>query len=128
MSGALGWPSWIGIVVDDMEAARRFYRDALGMEESAVGDGWVHFEMNGNLLELIQRDESPQYEQARYQVGFTVDDIEAAGRRLLAAGAVQISEIEGEPDSPNRWCYFRDPEGNVFEVTQWMDGRRSPGA
>jgi len=21
------------------------------------------------------------------------------------------------------WCYFRDPEGNVFEVTQWLEGR-----
>jgi catechol 2,3-dioxygenase-like lactoylglutathione lyase family enzyme len=117
----LEWPTWIGIVCADLEAQRRFYREALGRGESGAGDGWVHFEFGPNLLELIQRDPSPQYEQPRYQVGYTVPDIEAARDRLLAAGAEQISEIEGGDGTPNRWCYFRDPEGNVFEITQWLD-------
>jgi catechol 2,3-dioxygenase-like lactoylglutathione lyase family enzyme len=117
----LDWPTWIGIVCDDLEAQREFYRGVLGARETEVGDGWVHFAFGGRLLELIQRDPSPQYERARFQVGFTVGDLEAARQRLIEAGAEQISGIEGEPDSPNHWCYFRDPEGNVFEVTQWLD-------
>ena len=117
---ALGWPTWIGVVVDDLPAARRFYEDAFGLEDSGRGAGWVHFEFGDNLFELIQRDGSPQYGKRRYQVGFTVDDIEAARDRLLSVGAEQISEIEGGSETRNRWCYFRDPEGNVFEVTQWV--------
>ena len=87
----------------------------------SLGDGWVHFEFGPNLLELIQRDDSPQYQGRRYQVGYTVEDIEAARTHLLEVGADQISDIEGDSESRNRWCYFRDPEGNVFEVTQWLD-------
>ena len=118
---ALEWPTWIGIVCDDLEAQRAFYREVLAADEGEPGEGWIHFRFGNRLLELIARDASPQYEHARYQVGFTVDDIESARRRLLDAGAQQVSDVEGEPGSPNRWCYFRDPEGNVFEITQWMD-------
>jgi hypothetical protein len=34
---------------------------------------------------------------------------------LIAAGAEPISDIE---DGDNREAYFRDPEANVFEITQ----------
>jgi hypothetical protein len=54
-----------------------------------------------------------------------VKDIHSARSELIAAGAEPISEVDGEHDSPNAWCYFRDPEGNVFEITQWLD--RAPG-
>jgi len=57
-------------------------------------------------------------------VGFTVDDIHGARDRLVARGAEPITEIEGGPGTPNLWCYFRDPEGNVFEITQWLDTRQ----
>ena len=120
----LAWPTWIGVVVEDLEAQRRFYRDVLGIDETTSGDGWVHFEMDGRLFELLQRGESPQYEALRFQVGFTVDDIESAREELVRKGAEPISEIEGGSGSRNRWCYFRDPEGNVFEITQWLE----PGA
>src|SRR5438046_3043723 len=98
MGGALEWPTWIGIVCDDLDAQRRFYREVFGLRESAQGDGWVHFEFGPNLLELIQRDESPQYQGRRYQVGYTVEDIEAARNHLLGAGAEQISDVEGNEE------------------------------
>jgi catechol 2,3-dioxygenase-like lactoylglutathione lyase family enzyme len=117
----LGWPTWIGVVVDDLDAQRRFYRDVLGLEETGGGDDWVHFDFGGKLLELLQRDASvPQYDARRVQVGFTVEDIHAARDQLAAAGAELISDVEGGPRSGNLWCYFRDPEGNVFEITQWL--------
>jgi predicted enzyme related to lactoylglutathione lyase len=69
----------------------------------------------GRTFELLQRSELPQYDGVRFQVGFAVEDIEEARAELLQAGVEQITEIEGEE---SRWAYFRDPEGNVFEVTQ----------
>ena len=117
----LGWPTWIGVVADDLETQRRFYRDALGFEETGSGEGWVHFEFDGKLFEVIQRDPSPQYERKRVQLGFTVEDIHAVRRELIDRGVEPISEIEGgPPDGRNFWCYFRDAEGNVFEITQWV--------
>ncbi len=36
----LGWPVWIGVITDDLEGQRRFYRDVLGLK---------------NVFELAQR-------------------------------------------------------------------------
>ncbi len=119
----LAWPTWIGVVVDDLEKQRHFYRDQLGFREGGGGsDDWVHFEVpGGGLFELIRRDPSPQYDARRYQVGFTVEDIHAAREELLRRGVETISAVEGEGSgSSNLWCYFRDAERNVFEVTQWL--------
>jgi predicted enzyme related to lactoylglutathione lyase len=52
---------------------------------------------------------------SRYQVGFVVDDIPAARKELVARGAEPVSEIKG---TNSCWAYFRDPEGNVFEITE----------
>ena len=36
MQSMLRWPVWIGIVCDDLQAQRRFYRDVLGLSEAEV--------------------------------------------------------------------------------------------
>jgi catechol 2,3-dioxygenase-like lactoylglutathione lyase family enzyme len=115
----LGWPIWIGVVTEDLEAQRRFYRDVLGLREIEAADEWVQFEMDGGrLLELLARTDDPQYDERRVQVGFAVTDIQAAVKELESRGVERISDVEGGPDSGQYWCYFRDPEGNVFELAQ----------
>lgn len=54
----------------------------------------------------------------RYQTGFAVDEILAARDRLVGQGVEAITQIEGGPASGGYWCYFRDPERNVFEISQ----------
>ncbi|HEY7281968.1 MAG TPA: VOC family protein [Actinomycetota bacterium] len=115
-SNDIGWPAWIGIVCEDLAAQRSFYGGVLRMRESDAGDGWVQFKLGDGLLELVQRDRSPQYDRVRYQVGFSVGDMETARRRMIDAGAQQIGDVEGGGEASGRWCYFRDPEGNVFEI------------
>jgi catechol 2,3-dioxygenase-like lactoylglutathione lyase family enzyme len=114
----LKWPVWIGVVAEDLEAQRRFYRDVLGFRETEAGDGWVEFELDGRKFEVLARTDQPQYDRRRYQAGFAVDDIRAAVSELEARGVERISDVEGGPDATQYWCYFRDPEGNVFEVAQ----------
>ena len=121
MAPRLGWPTWLGVVADDLEAQTAFYRDVLGIRQGESGEGWVQFDLDGHLFEVIARSSLPQYDTRRYQVGFTVDDIEATRAELIAAGVAPISEIEGDDDTDNLWAYFRDPEGNVFEITQWRE-------
>ena len=117
--GELKWPNWIGVVVEDLEGQRRFYRDAMGLTELGAGDGWVHFDMGfPNILELLQRSEEPEYDRLRYQVGFATDDIHAARESLLARGVEAVTEIDGGEDAQGYWCYFRDAEGNIFELSQ----------
>jgi predicted enzyme related to lactoylglutathione lyase len=117
--GVPEWPSWLGLVVDDLEAQRRFYGDLLGLEEADADEDWVQFEMGeSNVFELLRRTEQNQYDQRRFQPGFSVEDIRVAKKRLIDRGATPITEIEVASDGGSSWCYFRDPEGNVFEVTQ----------
>jgi len=118
----LGWPNWIGVVVEDLEAQRRFYRNVLGLDELQSGDDWVWFDMgSGRLFELLSRNaELPQYDAKRYQTGFTVEDIRSTAEEMAARGVEQLTDIEGGPESRQSWCYFRDPEGTVFEIIQQL--------
>ena len=47
-----------------------------------------------------------------------VDDIRAARDELLAEGVELVTDIVRASEGEARWAYFRDPEGNVFEITQ----------
>lgn len=120
----LRWPTWIGVVAESLNVQRRFYRDTLGFNEVEGSHEWVQLGLpGGGLFEIVQRDGSPQYDARRYQVGFTVEDIRAARIELIRRGVKPISDIQGEEsDSENLWCYFRDAERNVFEITQWLNG------
>jgi catechol-2,3-dioxygenase len=117
----LGWPVWIGVVTENLEVQRRFYRDALGLRELEAADDWVQFDLGSRrLLELLAKSDLPQYSERRCQLGFAVEDIRATVGELLAREVKQMTEIEGGPESGQYWCYFQDPEGNVFEVAQQL--------
>ena len=115
--GVLGWPTWIGVVVEDLGQARRFWGDLLGLPEAASGRDYVHFDVaGGGSFELIERSDDPEYDRPRFQVGFAVHDIHRARRELIARGVKPVTEIiEGNGSA---WAYFRDPEGNIFEITE----------
>ena len=114
----LGFPSWVGVVCEDLEGQRRFYEDIVGMRVVGEGEDWIHFDLGtGADFELLRRSAEPQYDGVRYQVGFAVDDIEATRLELIARGVTPISEINGVKGD-GRWAYFKDPEGNVFEIKE----------
>jgi len=118
-AGLPRWPNWLGVVVEDLEGQRAFYGNVLGLAESDAGEDWVQFDMGGpDLFELLRRSDEPQYDRPRFQPGFAVGDIHAARARLIERGAEAITDVEGGPGSGGYWCYFRDPEGNVFELSQ----------
>jgi catechol-2,3-dioxygenase len=115
----LEWPSWIGVVTENLAEQRRFYHEVLGFVELDVGSGWVQFDLgNENLLELVRRSDDPQYEHTRYQVGYAVDDFLSACAELIARGVQPVSENQGSREGGGRWRYFRDLEGNVFEIKE----------
>ena len=76
------------------------------------------FDVEMNVLEILRRTETPQYEQPRYQVGFAVEDIRGVRQRLIEQGVETVTDVEGSPEVGGRWSYFRDPEGNVFEISE----------
>ena len=115
---ALRWPIWIGVVCEDLEQQRHFYREVLGLSELKAGDGWVWFDFGGKLLELLAQAPLPQYDRRRVSFAFEVDDIRSARTELIRRGVEPVTEIEGGPESLQYWAYFKDAEGNLFELVQ----------
>jgi len=113
----LGWPVWVGVVSEDLERQRGFYRDVLGLQERDAGEDFAIFEIDGNILELLARSDAPQYSRRCISVGFVVKDIEAAQEELLRRGVEPVTGVEG-PAEGQYWAYFRDAEGNLFELVQ----------
>ena len=110
---------WLGVVVKDMEAQLRFYRDVVGLEVIQAEDSWAHLDLGaGHLLELLALSDEPPEDRKGYRPGFQVSDIEAARRELVSRGAKPIGDIEGGARTGGRWCSFRDPEGNYFEIKE----------
>ena len=112
----LGWPIWIGIVCDDFDGQRRFYRDVLGFKEVNHGADWAWFDVDGKLLELFRKSSRPEYAQRGVTAGFVVDDIRAARAALIQRHVTPVGGIEH--GGGQSWAYFRDGDGNLFEITQ----------
>jgi catechol 2,3-dioxygenase-like lactoylglutathione lyase family enzyme len=114
----LHWPVWLGVVCEDLEAQRKFYRDVLGLSELHSGDNFVWFDFNGRILELLAKSVLPQYDRRRISFGFQVNDIHTAREALISRGVEPVTEIEGGKESLQFWAYFKDSEGNLFELVQ----------
>jgi catechol 2,3-dioxygenase-like lactoylglutathione lyase family enzyme len=115
-----------GFSVDDIEAARGFYRDTLGLTVEDNPMGFLDLKLASGATVLIypKRDHVP----ATFTIlNFPVDDIDAAVDALNAAG-VTTKIYEGEftdergiarssgPDQGPDIAWFRDPAGNVLSV------------
>ncbi|MGH3118760.1 MAG: VOC family protein [Gaiellales bacterium] len=71
----------------------------------------------GSSFELIKRSDDPEYDRLRFQIGFEVDSIDAVHQELARLG-VESMVAWWRTNAGAPWAYFRDPEGNVFEIKQ----------
>jgi predicted enzyme related to lactoylglutathione lyase len=104
---------FVRIPVTDIEKAKRFYGEVLGLEQklNSPGDDWIEFE-TGNVTLAVMTPHTHGYEFAPLPPGtiaLRVPDVAAAKAKLEAVG-VQVNEM---------WdsgvCYgagLRDPDGN----------------
>lgn len=76
------------------------------------------FEFEDKLFELLAKADKPQYDRRGVSFAFEVDDIRATRAGLISRGVEPLTEIEGGPDARQYWAYFKDAEGNLFEVVQ----------
>lgn len=111
------------LYVDDLESARRFYGEHLGLIELSHQPGvFAFFQLDGQMLLLFEPSAAAQARgvpahgaHGPGHVCFAVPDAELDGwaRRLQASGI----DIEHWQDWPKggRSFYFRDPDGNSLE-------------
>jgi catechol 2,3-dioxygenase-like lactoylglutathione lyase family enzyme len=112
-----------GFAVDDIERARAFYGETLGLETS-IENGLLTLHLAGERPTLVYP--KPNHTPADYTIlNFKVDAIEPAVDELAARG-VELERYDGmEQDERGIMRgggpyigWFKDPAGNVLAVLQ----------
>jgi catechol 2,3-dioxygenase-like lactoylglutathione lyase family enzyme len=112
-----------GFAVPDIDEARRFYGETLGLTVSD-DDGMLTLQLAGDRPTLIYP--KPDFVPATYTIlNFPVEDIDAAVDELTARGVV-FERYEGfEHDEKGiargqgpDIAWFKDPAGNILSVLQ----------
>jgi len=112
-----------GFAVDDIEAAKKFYGETLGLKASEqYGLLTLHLARGRDTLVYPKPDHTP----ATYTIlNFRVDDIDAAVDELIGRG-VEFEKYDGlgqDEKGINRAggpyiAWFKDPAGNILAVLQ----------
>jgi catechol 2,3-dioxygenase-like lactoylglutathione lyase family enzyme len=124
--------------VSDLDAARRFYRDVLGFEETLYGEGAEgrYWYLVGETARLGLWTEQVGLAGGRggahvhYAFHVADQEIDRIKSRIEESGA----EVEGPIQlGPGRAIYVTDPDGNVVEfwsqdMAEYTEGARAGGA
>jgi len=111
--------------VDDLDRAREFYADTLGLKVSDGPMGVLSLDPDGGRSILVYP--KPDFTPATYTVlNFIVDDVDAAVDELGGRG-VRFERYEGfeqdakgiarDAGSPSI-AWFKDPAGNILAVLE----------
>jgi catechol 2,3-dioxygenase-like lactoylglutathione lyase family enzyme len=109
----------------DLERARRFYADKLGLEPAEERPGGLLYRSGGGEFALFESAGSSP--GTFTQMGFSVDDFDATvadleARGLTFAEEYGIVDVEGNYPSKGgrgeRAIWFRDSEGNLLGIGQ----------
>jgi predicted enzyme related to lactoylglutathione lyase len=123
--------------VSDLEAARRFYRDVLGFEETLYGEGtegryWYLIGETARLgiwTEQVGLAGGRGGAHVHYAFNVADEEIDRLKQRIESVGA----EVEGPIQlGPGRAIYITDPDGNVVEfwsqnMAEYTAGARAGG-
>ena len=113
--------------VDDIDAARTFYRDTLGLDVTDDEMGFIALNLAGNRPTMVYP--KPDFVPATYTVlHFQADDLDAAVDELGSRG-IEFERYEGfeqdqkgiarTPDGEGPdIAWFTDPAGNILAVLQ----------
>lgn len=126
------------IPAQDLQRARRFYADKLGLEPSEERPGGLLYRCASGEFGLFESAGTATGEFT--QMAWQVDDIEAVVQALRARGVRfedydmpglttkdGIAIVEGNYPSKGtaeRAAWFRDSEGNLLAIGQAIDGNR----
>ena len=118
-------PAFSGFAVDDLDRARTFYEDTLGLSMSDAGMGGVaRLQLGGGTTVIVYA--KPDHVPATFTVlNFPVPDVEKAVDELAGRG-VEFLQYENPPTDEKGImrgggpliAWFTDPAGNVFSVLE----------
>ncbi len=124
------WPRGIGAItlfVEDLEAAKRFYREVFGLPVAFEDDNSAVFDFGNTIINLLKATAAPELiapaavapreAGSRLQLTIRVDDVDATCAELASRG---VELLNGPLDRPwgVRTASFSDPGGHIWEVAQ----------
>ena len=129
-------PFHVAIPVDDVEKARKFYRDVLGCPEGRSSEQWVDFDLYGHQFVIHYKPRSKEEEThtnpvdghdvpvPHYGVVLDWEDWEQLAEKLRNQGIQFVIEpyirFKGLPGE-QATMFFLDPCGNALEFKAFRD-------
>jgi len=111
------------LLVSDFDKSLTFYRDILGLAVNSQDGKFADFKLEGTSLAIFQKDEAvamfPKEQMGSgggAVLGFQVDDVNKTCQDLKAKGA-EIFEGPKTTAWGQTVAYFKDPDGNIWEVS-----------
>jgi catechol 2,3-dioxygenase-like lactoylglutathione lyase family enzyme len=118
--------AYSGFAVDDLQKAREFYGETLGLKTSVLDEehGLMSLHLAGDRDTLVYQ--SPGFTPGSYTIlNFPVDDIDNAVDELTARGVrfEMYEDFEQDEKGISRGegpniAWFKDPAGNVLSVLE----------
>lgn len=128
-------PFHLAFPVDDLEAARGFYKGVLGCGEGRSSPDWVDFDFHGHQIvaHLAPRECGGAATSAvdghgvpvrHFGLVMAMDDWQETADRLTKAGIKFVIEpyvrFKGQPGE-QATMFFTDPAGNAIELKSFRD-------
>ena len=110
----------IAVNVHDMERAKAFYRDKLGIRHLFDGGPRLSFFDCGGVRLMLGPAEKPEFDHPGSILYLRVEDIGAAHREMKARGVPFRDEphlVAKLPDREIWMAFFDDGEGNLLAIT-----------
>ena len=115
-------PAFSSFAVDDIEAARKFYGETLGLRIEDGPEGVLALQLAGGMTTMIYP--KPDFVPATYTtLNFDVEDVDAAVDDLNARGVEMVRYDGFEQDEKGiargqgpDIAWFTDPAGNILAV------------
>jgi catechol 2,3-dioxygenase-like lactoylglutathione lyase family enzyme len=115
------------VAASDIDRARDFYREKLGLEPTVDQEGGLIYVCNGSWF-LLYPSAWAGTNRAT-SMGFTVDDLDAEMAALRERGVEfldydlpEFATVDGvAEDEGQRSAWFADSEGNIIALTQITD-------
>ena len=119
----------IAVVVRDLERAARFYEQAFELKrvgEEHIDLGSAIYLSDGviNLALLTYKGETGSGLKdaagfvGAHHFGFQVDDLEAAKKRVEAAGGKFFCTLGKTKEDANFEVKYKDPDGVIFDISE----------
>ncbi len=104
---------FVSVPVQDMERAKRFYSETLGIHSPNLDKGWPEFETGSVSLYLVDPTQmGKEFKAHEFHIALRVPDVAAARETLEEAGV----EFQGEilDTGVCHMAFFSDSEGNAL--------------